>query len=559
MRITISLILFLINSTLLLSQTDYCDTVLPAYENNTTIYNQHFRQIVTRGQFRICLKDTVYYQIKFTNLIGTPETPIEVVLEGDSAMIRSDAPYYGMKFENCRFVKLSGKKKNSDNRGLRIENINGIGITVDKLSSDFEIEKIHIENVKQVGIMVKTDPDCSYAATRDSFLLQNLSIHHNLIRKTGTEGMYIGHSFSDGFTINCEGRDTVVLPHLLENVRIFNNITDSTGWDGIQVSSSITPCEIYNNKITNDSYAEYYGQMSGIQLGRGSICNCFNNIVSSGYGNGIEIHSRGNITVYNNLVIRAGRKFKPGQQGSDSKAGIYVSYNLTNPGNLPYLFINNSIISPKSDGIRFANVNSENNKFINNIILNPGTYEYYLQNHLDPETSYIHMDAEVSTTELNNIKTLESYDLQFVDEQNDDYHILKNSEAYNAGLNVSFYGIDYDLDSNVRPSEELFDIGAYEYQHGQIVEEISGVNLDILQVKYIPEKGILVRFENKNSNLVGIEVFATTGIRLAICSPQKYNEGIHEAIVHIPHLSSEIIFLRVTSGGKAATIKIPIL
>lgn len=559
MRITISLILLLVNSTLLLSQSDYCDTVLPAFKNNTTIYNLHNRQILSGDQFRICLKDTVYYQIKFTNLIGTPESPIEIVLEGDTAAIKSDAPYYGMKFENCRFVKLSGKKRNSDNRGLRIENINGIGITVDKLSSDFEIEKIHIENVKQVGIMVKTDPDCSYAATRDSFLLQNLSIHHNLIRKTGTEGMYIGHSFSDGYTINCEGRDTIVLPHLLENVRVFNNITDSTGWDGIQVSSSITPCEIFSNKITNDSYAEYYGQMSGIQLGRGSICNCFNNIVSSGYGNGIEIHSRGNITVYNNLLIRAGRKFKPGLQGSDSKAGIYVSYNLTNPGNLPYLFINNSIISPKSDGIRFANVNSENNKFINNIILNPGTYEYYLQNHLDPETSYIHMDADVSTTELNNIKTLESYDLQFVDEQNDDYHILKNSEAYNAGLNVSLYGIDYDLDSNVRPSEELFDIGAYEYQPGQIVEEISGVNFDVLQVKYIPEKGILVRFENKNINLIGFEVFATTGIRLATCSPQTYKEGIHEELVLVPHLSSEIIFLRVTAGGKAATIKIPIL
>jgi len=543
----------------LFSQTNYCDTILPAYKNKTTIYNSNGHQLMTQDNFRICLKDTVYYQIKFIDLIGSQESPVEIVLEGDTAAISSDAPYYGLKFDNCHFIKLSGKKRNSDERGLRIENINGIGITVDKLSSDFEIEKIHIENVKQVGIMVKTDPDCSFAATRDSFLLQNLSIHHNLIRKTGTEAMYIGHTFYDGYTINCDGKDTMVLPHLLENVRIYDNITDSTGWDGIQVSSSISPCEIYNNKITNDSYAEYYGQMSGIQLGRGSICNCFNNIVSSGYGNGIEIHSRGNIKVYNNLLIRPGQKFKPGLQGSYSIAGIYVSYNLTNPGNTPYFFINNSIISPKSDGIRFANVNSDNNQFINNIILNPGTYEYYLQNHLDPETSYIHMDADVPTDELNNIKTLVSNDLKFVNEQKDDFHIQTGSTAYNTGFNVALYGINYDLDSNVRPVHEFYDIGAYEYQPGQLIKENIESNFKILQIKYISEKEIWVKFENRNSNLISFELYTATGSRLTVSLPYIYSEGVHEVLIPVTRSGIGVVLLRVNSGGKISTVKIPII
>jgi hypothetical protein len=102
--------------------------------------------------------------------------------------------------------------------------------------------------------------------------------------------LYIGNSKYFGQVVNCNGVDTLLLPSLLNGVKIYNNIISYSGWDGIQVSSASSNCQIYDNLIMFDSQDEYFAQMSGILLGGGSKCDCFNNYITDGKGNGIESH-----------------------------------------------------------------------------------------------------------------------------------------------------------------------------------------------------------------------------------------------------------------------------
>lgn len=530
------------------AQRSDCDTILPAFEAATTHFNGS-NVVYSVNNYTICLKDTNYYQLRFENLSGASGMPVEIVLLADTCSVNSEANYYGIKFLNCRNVKLSGRKANNLNQiGLSVSNVKGLGITVDKLSSDFEIEYVKIENVKLAGIMVKTDPDCSFNSTRDSFLLKNVIIHNNLIRKTGMEGMYIGNTFYNGYTLNCNGVDTVVFPHLLENVQIYDNIIDSTAWDGIQVSSSNSPCAVCNNTITNDSYAEYYGQMSGLNLGNGSQCDCYNNKVFSGFGNGIEVHSRGNIKVFNNLLVRPGLRHKPNQQGSYSKAGIYVSYNLTNPGNLPYSFINNTIIDTKSDGIRFANKNSADNIFYNNIIVNPGSYDHFVFYNDDPMKSYIHFDAVVTRTESNNIKTRNRLDVDFVNAENDNFQILPTSIAYNSGINVGFAGIDFDIENSPRPMHGQYDIGAYECTEGAGIESIcANSGLKIHSLKCV-NTSLIVEFSIRNKDVLSFSLYNLSGMNILQFKPLLFLPGQHSlTLANSFHCTNSIVILKITT------------
>ena len=90
--------------------------------------------------------------------------------------------------------------------------------------------------------------------------------------------MYIGSSFYSGETINCNGKDTVVMPSVLMGVRVYNNIVKYSGWDGIQVGSAVSDCRIFNNLVMFDSQAAVYGQMSGFLIGGRSKCDCYNKL-----------------------------------------------------------------------------------------------------------------------------------------------------------------------------------------------------------------------------------------------------------------------------------------
>lgn len=325
--------------------------------------------------------DTVYLKagtrgkLLIRNFTGAAGLPI-VFMNKDGVVTVSTEEYYGISILNCRYIRFSGQGSSNSSYGIQIKKVlAGSGIGIGSLSSDFEIDHLSIENCLIGGIYAKTDPDCSFKATRENFTQFNTSIHDNYIANVGNEGMYIGSSYYSGATITCGGKDTVVMPPLLNNVSIYNNIVENTGWDGIQVSSAPAHCHIFNNTVLNDSQAEMPNQMSGILMGGGSKCDCNNNFISNGKGDGIENHGLGGNRIFNNIIVNAGKTYLP-NDASQMKHGVFVSdVSMMKDSTVTIYF--NDIINPKSDGIRFQSIKSKHSILVSNLIINPGNYNLY--------------------------------------------------------------------------------------------------------------------------------------------------------------------------------------
>ena len=67
-------------------------------------------------------------------------------------------------------------------------------------------------------------------------------------------------------------------------------------------------------------------QMSGILIGGGSQCDCYNNYIYKGKGDGIESLGLGDYRIFNNVIVDAGRSYYPSDP-TKMKYGIYVNDN----------------------------------------------------------------------------------------------------------------------------------------------------------------------------------------------------------------------------------------
>jgi parallel beta-helix repeat protein len=401
----------------------------------------------------ICIQGGARAYLLFRNLVGTAELPITIINAGGQAVIDTDN-YYGIKFFGCRHVRLIGNNAPDIKYGFKIKRVgNGAGISVDNLSTNVELAFIEISNTAIGGIYAKTEPDCSFIATRDKFTLYDLRIHDCYLHDIADEGFYIGSSKFTGQTLtDC---DTIVLPHIISGVKIYNNLVENTGWDGIQVSSAPVDCEIYNNIIRNDSYRETPYQMSGILIGGGSDCDCYNNTITDGKGDGIDIFGSSEMMIFNNLIVRPGRTYFPGNQAYP-RHGIFFG---TAPDNSlsSLVLVHNTIIQPKTNGIRFFNNNTTGNLIQNNIICEPG----------DPNTQgeaafFNHNLQNSQFTIWNNILAISSATVKFIDSEHQNFDLKPNSPAVNTATQIGDTELLFDILNRDRPFHAGSDIGAFE-------------------------------------------------------------------------------------------------
>lgn len=408
----------------------------------------------------VYLKAGVRDKLLIRNFTGLPDSPI-VFMNKDSITTISTNSYYGLSIQNCRYIRLSGTGNQINQYGIQIEKVlGGAGIGVGGKTSDFEIDHISIQNCLTEGIMAKTDPDCSFTTTREYFTQFNTTIHDNYINQVGDEGLYIGSSYYSGIHLTCSGKDTVVFPSVLNTVKIYNNIISNTGWDGLQVSSAPLHCEIHHNTITNDSQKETKNQMSGILMGGGSKCNCYNNKISDGKGDGIEEHGLGGNKIYNNIIVNAGKNFLPNDP-TQRKHGIFVSDNSVLPDS-SFSILFNDIVNPKSDGIRFQSVKSKNSLIASNLIINPGAYDVYENDNtsFSGKDAYVMIPYSGSSLQLKNNFFTRSISEASVSVS--DYSILNGSPLINTGYQQD-NSITTDFMNGERPVDGYFDIGAIEY------------------------------------------------------------------------------------------------
>jgi len=497
------------------------------------------------------LKPGVRQNLLIIHLNGSPDKPVIISNNGGVVIINTDS-YYGISIRESRYFRLTGQGSEADFYGIRIERVaGGAGIGVNDMCSDFEIDHVSIENTLLGGLYAKTDPNCSTPSTRDKFTQFNTIIHDNHIAQVGNEGMYIGSTKYFGTTENYNGRDTLLLPSLLDGVRIYNNIVEYSAWDGIQVSSASNDCRIYGNLVLYDSQEGYYSQMSGIMIGGGSKCDCYNNYIGEGKGSGIESHGLGGYRIFNNIIVDAGRSYLP-LDSTERKHGIYVSdISVEKDSSVNILF--NDIINPKSDGIRFESVVGRNNVLSSNLILNPGSYDVYENDN----TSYTGEDAYVmipgltaDVAQKNNFKsrTIASAGISLTD-----FKPLIGSPLIDAAA-TDLMGVTFDYRYAARLNGVKADIGAFEYDHSQDIDTV-----DLLKNSTAypnPVRSLLtIRFSSDSATEASLLIYDLSGI-LLMKEHKAYQPGGNQDIkIQVNNLPNGIYLYSLYCGGNVQSGK----
>jgi hypothetical protein len=390
----------------------------------------------------ICLNAlNTYANITFRNIVGTADNPIIITNCGGTATMTATGLPYNLKTEYSKYFKITGGSGTT--RGIKI--IGGhMGMTLEKLSTNFVVNNVEVYNTSFAGIMAKTDPTCDDATIRGNFTMRNVYLHDNYVHDTKGEAFYVGHSFYSGVTLDCGLR----LPHLVEGVKIYNNKIINSGWESIQVGCALKGAYVYNNTITNYGAMNEPNQNSGIQFSSGTKGICYNNFINGGAGTAINVIGHGDSFLHDNIILNAGA------------FGIFAD-ERTSPG-AGFRFINNTIINPQRDGIRTYG-DLVPNIILNNIIVNPGSYVTYTY----PRTgndAYVYLLNKYMNVQIeNNIFTRDINFVKFSNPAANNYRISSISPALDKGKDITTYSIPIDYYRQTRLKGTNYDIGASEY------------------------------------------------------------------------------------------------
>lgn len=395
--------------------------------------------------------------LRISNVKGDSLHYVIISNQNGDVIIENDDFHYGFALSNCSFFRLTGSISNKNEYGIRIlktgKGANGLGIG--ELSTNYEVDHVEIANTGFSGIFALSQPTCDLSANRGFFEQRNTIFHDNYIHDTYGEGMYIGHSFYTGYTLTCDGESKLTFPHEIKGLKVYNNILKNNGYDGIQICSAVENTEVYNNSIYNYGTKYEAMQHSGIQIGAGTKIKCYNNQIINGTGTGIMMFGLADSQIFNNLIVNAGKDFYP-NDATMRIHGIFVDDRLTYP-NTSHLIANNTIISPKSDGIRFISTLSTKNLIANNLIVKPGaTYIYEPGNNRFincKEGADVQLSANFYTDYINEGMNSDSI--------NSIYKCLESLPISRKGIDLRARGVDFDFYN--KPRLDTPTIGAFEY------------------------------------------------------------------------------------------------
>jgi hypothetical protein len=430
-------------NTIMAATTTVCSTCTYVVPSNT--YKVDGQALGLKPGAVICLSSANQYKnIVFVNINGTAEQPITITNCGGTVNINATGKSFGLKTEKSKYFRITGSS--AATYGIKIYG-SSLGVTLDYLSTNFEVDHIETYNIGFAGIMAKTDPTCDDATIRGNFTMRDISLHHNYVHDTGGEGFYVGNSFYNEGVNNATCG--VRMPHAIEGAKIFNNVVKNSGWEGIQVGSATVGAAIYNNTIENYGTKNVNNQRNGLQIGEGTGGLCYNNYIKSGPGNGMVVLGLGDNVIHDNVIVNAGSH------------GIFCDERYTpGPG---FKFLNNTIVSPSLDGIRIYADLVPMNVIMNNIIVKPGSYGTYASPRTTADAYVYKLSSAVKLTMSNNYFTQDITTVKFSDPTTFNYRLLSGSPAINKGGSISGYSIATDFYQQSRIKGTTIDIGAAEY------------------------------------------------------------------------------------------------
>lgn len=374
-----------------------------------------------------------------TNFHGTSSQPIIFVNKGGKARIGPNEAR-GIKVTASSHFQIRGDNDPAYKYGIEVFKASGTTIEIAGLSTNFELCFIEAWGSGFAGIMAKTDPLADGSADRGTFTQYNTLIHDNYVHDHPGEGLYIGNSF---WAAGVDIGGTLHYPHDLVGTRVYNNLAELNGREGIQVGSSSSDCEVYNNVILDSGLLNIANQRGGLQLGEGTTGKCYGNLIVGAPGNGLILLGRGDRLVSNNVVADIGLNaiFCDDRTEISGSHVRVVNNTIVNYGNNCYLLFN-----------EFSQ-----NEFKNNLITSvPSGYKL-----IETFDSPGHDTGATCTSANNVVNTLTN--LVLSNPSNHDYRILATSPGLNAGANLSGIGVTTDFEGLARPFGAAYDAGAFEY------------------------------------------------------------------------------------------------
>ena len=345
----------------------------------------------------------------------------------------------------------------------------------------------------------------------------------------------------------------------MDGVKIYNNTVKNSAWDGIQVSCAYQNCQIYSNTVLYDSQSETPNQMSGILIGGGTKCDCYNNFISQGKGCGIECHGLGGCRIFNNIIVDAGISFAPGDV-SQMKHGIFIAeFGVGTDSTLSIQ--HNDIINPKSDGIRFSSIKSKNNLVSSNVIINPGNFDYYqsgntsfkgidsyimLQNSASEvliQNNYLARNANSAGFTSTNMETAEDFIPVYGSPLIDHAEIDKT--------------ITFDFAGNPRPFGPKSDIGAYEAEYELLATSPQQSIIQNNQFKLLKNpvtESLIISIPRQSNSTVFVRVYNLIG-EMLLQTKQQPGTGNTTVQVNLSTISPGTYIYTIRAGEDAGSGK----
>lgn len=459
------------------SQSCNCDVTLNGLSQNSLNLIWASQTNYSPGDI-ICIPAGSYRGLRFYDFEGTAANPLTIINCGGKVEITETA-YSGIAFKNSKHIRLTGTGDALLDYGIHIKETTSsasVGVGIEDLSTDFEIDHIEVENTGFAGIMAKTDPSCNKPDTwrSNGFVLENLNIHDNYIHDIGAEGIYVGYTGGYKIQSNRSCNGTYIFGHWLKNVEIHHNILENIGWDGIQLNLVNENGKIHDNSILNYGTENIYAQDFAMSIG-GGIYEVYNNYMENaigGAGQGMQfISAESGTKVYNNVLVRPdfhGIFMHNRHEFDDLTEGYYI--------------VNNTIIEPDDSGTYYNTVITQTNDpnklydtqenvptfFVNNLIVDPGNDHAAGNTWKGDQESYFDFNKRIERDSslnriYNNLMTRQMDTLDLTDITNDDYSPANNSsDLVDMGYDLSSWGIDHDFTGLARPQGNLYDVGAYE-------------------------------------------------------------------------------------------------
>lgn len=475
--------------------------------------------------------------LRICNIHGDSLNPVTIINGPGLVNVGTTVTHFAIIIDDCSFFRFTGTGDPQYKYGIKIWRTpyGRNGLSIDGTSTNYEVDHIEVCRTGFAGICANPKPDCDDRINRGNFVRRNTEFHDNYIHSTAGEGLYIGHSFYGGYTITCDSVPVLKYPHELHGVKIYNNIIDSAGYDGIQVGCATKGCFIYNNKITNYGTGNVQDQKYGIILNPGTGGECYGNSIIKGTGTGIGIFGIGDNKIYNNLIVNPGYPLSDTMTTTRSM-GMFCDdrFLIENPS---FKIINNTIVSPKGDGIRFYSTKTHNNQISNNVILHPGTFGTY-GSWEAPNTCYVNtknaVDAQITNNYYSNVQPAEN----MISNADSIYNFCKILPIVDAGMDVTSLGVSTDFYGVDRAINGICDIGAFEYPVGTAVLQRAQ------SIKIIPRNSIgeLYVYSEKKEKIEAISIYQLSGQLIMRLKPlcdnisipvdSKLNSGIYLVCVN---------------------------